>query len=228
MSVQFINSSEVKLLSVSGSEQTILDAARISYKSNEAKKSTADQDKKLLRYLLKNKHTSPFEQVSMQFYIDTPLFVIQQLLRHRTFKFNQTSARYSEMEPRFFIPEPRNICEQSSDNKQGRESKSMEGASSMYVLMMHAATTAYDNYCELLDNKVAKEIARNVLPVSLMSQLVVSCDLRNLIHFLNLRLDPHAQLEIREVAIKMLKLVEAKFPVTFEYLKETDNVFKQA
>lgn len=226
--IEFVDSSEVRLLMVNGTEDTILEAARISYRSNQTQTSTPEKDRKLLRYLLKNKHTSPFEQVSFQFYIDTPLFVIQQLLRHRTFKFNQTSARYSEMEPRFFVPKIEDIRGQSKDNKQARSGEGVLLADAWKRHMEGVCYDSYGAYESLLQANVAKEIARMVLPVNLMSQLVVTCDLRNLIHFLQLRLHPHAQLEIREVAQKMLVSVEDKFPTVFEYLKETDNVFKES
>jgi len=195
-----------------GTDQRIVEAARVSYggasKGDEA-------DKKLLGYLFKNRHTSPFEQCNVTFNIKMPIFVMRQLVRHRTFRLNEWSGRYSELKDEFYEPE----CWRRQDfkNKQGStEDSSVHWNHFNDAILAIAQKQAYDHYQSLLANGVAKELARIVLPVSIYTEIYVNCDLHNLIHFFNLRLDPHAQKEIQDVAKAMLHITEHLFPWTIE------------
>ncbi len=204
----------VELLDHYGSDARIVSAARISYDSESKGKET---DKKLLFYLYKNKHTSPFEQCNVTFRIKFPIFLMRQFVRHRTFRLNEWSGRYSELEDEFYLPERWRA--QDNKNKQG----SFVDAHIDQALATHAATGAYEKcykaYEELLALGVAKEQARFVLPVSIYTKIVVNIDLHNLLHFFRLRLDPHTQKEMQDLAQAMLDLVSPLYPWTFEAFK---------
>ena len=200
----------VRYIDHMGTDLRIVEAARISYKS--PSKGEA-QDKKLLLYLYRNRHTSPFEQCSITFNIKMPIFVMRQFVRHRTFRLNEWSARYSELGDEFYIPEKWRAAD--AKNKQG----SQEADLNHTALTEQVRTfneTAYKTYRSLLEQGVARELARNVLPVSIFTEVYVNCDLHNLLHFLQLREDPHAQWEIQEVARAMKSIAEKLFPWTFE------------
>ena len=199
-----------------GTDMRIVEAARVSYggasKGEEA-------DKKLLEYLFKNRHTSPFEQCNITFNIKMPIFVMRQFVRHRTFRLNEWSGRYSELKDEFFQPEV--WREQDTKNKQGslpprvKDSHEMAEWQDLCTKAMEEAySAAYDAYNSLLKYGVAKELARIVLPVGIYTEIYVNVDLHNLVHFWNLRLDPHAQKEIQDVAWAMLTIAEHLFPWT--------------
>lgn len=199
-----------------GTDTRIVEAARVSYGS--ASKGE-EADKKLLEYLFKNRHTSPFEQCNITFNIKMPIFVMRQLVRHRTFRLNEYSGRYSEMKDEFYLPEI--WREQDHKNKQGSlpprvmdSHEMMEWQNLCSDTANDALNTAFDAYDSLLKYGVAKELARIVLPVAIYTEIYVNVDLHNLIHFFNLRLDPHAQKEIQHVAWAMLSIAERLFPWT--------------
>lgn len=193
-------------------EMLILEAARISYQSPSKGE---EADRKLLEYLYKNRHTSPLEQLNITFNIKMPIFVMRQFVRHRTFRLNEWSGRYSEMKDEFFLPKVWRI--QDKKNKQGSEQPDIidatwhEGNEDIAQLAFDKAFQAYEY---LLDRGIAKELARIVLPLALYTEIYVNCDLHNLLHFFNLRTDPHAQKEIRDVAFAMLDITEKVFPWT--------------
>lgn len=192
-----------------GSDMRIVETARISYKSP----SKGDElDKKLLNYLFKNRHTSPFESCNITFNIKMPIFCMRQFVRHRTLRLNEWSGRYSELADDFYTPNTWRI--QDTKNKQG-------SLDVVYDQLWHDENTqlvkqvyqnCYATYQMLLDRGVAKELARIVLPVSLFTEIYVNVDIHNLIHFLNLRQDPHAQLEMREIANAMNDIFVDLFP----------------
>jgi thymidylate synthase (FAD) len=193
-----------------GSDQLIVEAART---STTGKSKGEESDRKLLAYLFRNRHTSPFEQCNIEFRIQMPVFVMRQFVRHRTFRLNEFSGRYSEFEDAFYTPTQ--WRSQSSSNKQGSEIADLPHAQlSEQLREIHAA--CYRQYQNFLEQGVARELARICLPVSLYTRIVVNCDLHNLMHFLRLRLDPHAQLEIQEFAEAMLTIAEELFPWTFD------------
>lgn len=193
-----------------GTDLRIVEAARISYKSP-SKGET--QDKKLLQYLYKNRHTSPFEQCSITYNIKMPIFVMRQFVRHRTFRLNEWSARYSELSDEFYIPEKWRAADVK--NKQASQVSDLDHKA-LTKQVQQFNETAYKTYRSLLDQGVARELARNVLPVSIFTEVYVNCDLHNLIHFLQLRDDAHAQWEIQEIARAMKSIAETLFPWTFE------------
>lgn len=199
----------VKLLDVMGNDEAIVDAARISY---DRRGKTADRA--LLRYLMRNRHTSPFEMGEMKFELKMPIFVARQWVRHRTCSMNEMSARYTELPDEMFVPDTLEM--QSTDNKQGRAEGSVLGQDNLRDIIQQTNEDAYRSYRILLDCGVSREIARGVLPVNIYTKFVWKMDLHNLMHFLKLRLHPHAQKEIRVYAEIMETLVKKYFPITYE------------
>jgi thymidylate synthase (FAD) len=191
-----------------GSDQRIVEAARVSYGSPSK---GPEQDEKLLNYLLRNRHTSPFEQCSITYNIKFPIFLMRQFVRHRTFRLNEWSGRYSELADEFYTPEIWRL--QDKANKQGSFG-SVGQNDHCTKLAERAFQQSYDAYQALLANDVAKELARMVLPVGIYTEIYVNCDLHNLMHFLRLRLDAHAQKEIRDVAQAMRTIAAGLFPWT--------------
>lgn len=197
----------VELLDYMGSDEDIVDAARISYdRRGEA------EDRNLIRYLLRNKHTSPFEMAVLKFEIKMPIFVARQWVRHRTASMNEVSARYTQLPNEMFVPEV--FAVQSTDNKQGRSAHGNELSYRADVQASHEA--AYSLYEHMLDDGVARELARGVLPLNIYTKFVWKMDLHNIMHFLNLRLDEHAQQEIRDYAVVIENMVAGLFPLCHE------------
>ena len=205
----------VRLVDYMGGDHRIVQAARVSY--GEGTK-TYRQDRGLIRYLLRNEHTSPFEQVVITFHIKMPIFVARQWLRHRTARLNEISGRYSVMRPEFYVPDSSDIAVQSEDNKQGRSSESMDGAAaeSIRARLEAGQSASYREYEDLLDQDLARELARINLPLSLYTEMYWQIDLHNLFHFLKLRLDSHAQKEIRVYAEILHDIAKAVCPVAVE------------
>ncbi len=202
----------VALLETMGSDDTIVDSARISYDRR-----GKTEDRALIRFLLRHRHTSPFEMGVLRFEVKMPIFVARQWIRHRTASLNEMSARYTELPNEMFVPEV--VAMQSKDNKQGRQTPMYSPDDTNEVLagiIRQANTSAYTHYETLLDAGVARELARGVLPVNIYTKFIWKMDLHNLMHFLDLRLDPHAQEEIRDFAEVIEKLVALKFPITHE------------
>jgi thymidylate synthase (FAD) len=205
----------VRLVDYMGGDQRIVQAARVSY--GEGTK-TLRQDAGLIDYLLRNEHTSPFEQVVLTFHTKMPVFVARQWVRHRTARLNEISGRYSVMPDEFYIPAPEDVAEQSTDNKQGRMSSPMspDRAEEVREAIRSVHNQAYAGYTKLLDNGTARELARVVLPLSLYTEWYWQIDLHNLFRFLKLRMDPHAQKEIRAYAAVMKDLASKVCPMAFE------------
>jgi len=205
----------VRLVDYLGSDSRIVQAARVSY--GEGTK-TYRQDKGLIAYLLRNGHTSPFEQVNFTFHIKMPIFVARQWIRHRTARINEISGRYSVMADEAYMPEPEHINLQSDDNKQGRAPEAVDAMVQQQVLdiLKQDQARAFDTYHQLLDLGIARELARVDLPLSLYTQWYWQMDLHNLFHFLQLRLDSHAQYEIRVYAQVILDIVRTVCPMACE------------
>jgi thymidylate synthase (FAD) len=207
----------VRYIDHMGDDLRIVETARISYKSPSKGE---EADKKLLMYLHKNRHTSPFESCNITFNIKMPIFCMRQFVRHRTFRLNEWSGRYSELADEFYMPKLWRV--QDTKNKQG--SLEYIGAtesedfwhSSNTAIAERVFSEAYEGYQQLLKRGVAKELARIVLPVSMFTEIYVNTDVHNLMHFLNLRQDPHAQLEIREIADGMASVFQELFPWSHE------------
>lgn len=205
----------VRLVDYLGSDQRIVQSARVSY--GEGTK-TYRQDKGLINYLMRNDHTSPFEQVVFTFHVKMPIFVARQWTRHRTARMNEISGRYSVMKDEVYIPAAENIAFQSEDNKQGRASEPVdaETAKKIQSIMASDSERAFENYHQMLDMGIAREISRINLPLSLYTEFYWEIDLHNLFHFLKLRLDNHAQFEIRQYAIVMLEMIRRVCPIATE------------
>lgn len=194
-----------------GSDYMTVRAARVSYGLD---LKTPSQDKGLINYLLRNHHTSPFEFVSFTFRAEVPIFVARQWQRHRTWNFNEESARYSVMVDKFFTPT--SLRTQDTVNKQSSVDGFIKNEDELLSEYTKHMESSYDLYTKMLDNGVTRELARCVLPVSLMTTIYGQIDLNNLFKFLSLRTDEHAQKEIRELADGMLLLIRDIVPDAVE------------
>jgi thymidylate synthase (FAD) len=200
----------VRLVDYLGGDERVVQSARVSY--GEGTK-TYREDAGLIDYLLRNEHTSPFEQVVLTFHVKLPIFVARQWVRHRTARLNEISGRYSVMKDDFYIPEGGDIAVQSTDNKQGRgESLPAARAGEVRAALEEGQKRSYGDYIALIDQGVARELARINLPLSLYTEWYWQIDLHNLFRFLELRLDAHAQLEIRRYAEVLLEIARKVAP----------------
>lgn len=202
----------VRLVDYLGGDERIVQAARVSYGKGTK---TVREDAALIDYLLRNDHTSPFEQVIFTFHIKMPIFVARQWVRHRTARLNEVSGRYSVLKNEAFLPNLASLGLQSKNNKQGRsdETISLELAEKTLSTMKEDQKRAFENYNEMLDNNIARELARINLPLSTYTEIYWQMDLHNLFHFLKLRCDGHAQKEIRDYAFTILGIVEKVAPL---------------
>ncbi len=202
----------VRLVDYMGNDAAIVQAARVSY--GEGTKSIRE-DEGLIRYLWKNKHTSPFEMLEVKLHCKMPIFVARQWVRHRTAALNEVSARYSEMKEEFYVPEIWRLQGgKGGGNRQGSAGELNRLSSSTASHQTKAmANATFRLYTQLLHDGVAREQARMVLPVNLYTEWYWKIDLHNLLHFLTLRTDDHAQWEIRQYACAIALIVEAWVPV---------------
>lgn len=203
----------VRLVDYMGGDARIVQAARVSYGAGTK---TVREDAGLIDYLLRNQHTSPFEQVVLTFHIKLPIFVARQWVRHRTARLNEISGRYSVMQNEFYLPAEQDVALQSTNNKQGRstEAVSQEFVDGTRTTLSKGQEDAYAAYTKLVDSGLARELARINLPLSLYTEIYWQCDLHNLMHFLKLRLDGHAQKEIRDYAAVILEICRKVAPLT--------------
>lgn len=203
----------IRLVDYMGGDARIVQSARVSYGDGTK---TVREDAALIDYLLRHQHTSPFEQVVLTFHIKMPIFVARQWVRHRTARMNEISGRYSIMTDDCYIPAPQDIAMQSSDNKQGRAEQPVDSqtADSIRSRMEHDQQQIYRSYRTLVDEGIAREISRINLPLSLYTEIYWQIDLHNLFHFLKLRLDSHAQREIRAYAQVLLEITRKVAPLS--------------
>lgn len=206
----------VALVESMGSDLSVVRNARVSYDAEWRAGEDEGKDEKLLNYLVKNGHTSPFESVQFTFDVKAPIFVFRQWHRHRTWSYNEVSARYSELPAEFYVPEPEQITMQSKDNKQMRTDVQHPHAEVFAKAMINQNAGAFLIYQSLIDNGCPRELARSVLPVATYSHMFATVDLHNLMHFLRLRLHSHAQYEIRVYAEAMLHLAHRVCPISVE------------
>lgn len=209
----------VRLVDYMGGDDRIVQAARVSYGAGTK---TVREDRGLIHYLLRNRHTSPFEQVGLTFHLKMPIFVARQWLRHRTARLNEISGRYSVMRDEFYQPGTDSIRLQSQTNRQGSSDEPVAAdlAERAAAAFSEGQRSAYEAYEELLDADVARELARINLPVSLYTEMYWQIDLHNLFHFMRLRMDWHAQQEIRAYGDALAQIVRAVAPVAFEAFEE--------
>lgn len=209
----------VRLVDYLGGDQRIVQAARVSYGAGTK---TVRQDRGLIHYLLRHEHTSPFEQVVLTFHCKMPIFVARQWVRHRTARLNEISGRYSVMKDEFYVPDPAEMRTQDSVNKQGRSEEPVDPdqAQAWVDQMESDHTQIYDHYTGMIEGGLAREIARANLPLSLYTEWYWQIDLHNLFHFLRLRIDPHAQYEIRVYGEALAKCAKAVAPMAYEAFEE--------
>lgn len=217
--IRVLDKGFVRLVDYLGGDARIVQAARVSYGAGTK---TVREDRGLIHYLMRNEHTSPFEQVILTFHCKMPIFVARQWVRHRTARLNEISGRYSVMQDEFYVPEPEQMRLQSEVNKQGRSDDPIppEVAAEMIARIADDQRALYKRYEEILAQGVARELARINLPLSLYTEWYWQIDLHNLFHFLRLRMDEHAQYEIRKYAEAMATCAKAVAPMAYEAFEE--------
>ena len=220
----------VRVVDYMGDDSAIVQAARVSYGAGTKQ---TNQDRGLIQYLMRHRHTTPFEMCDIKFHIKLPIFIARQWIRHRTASVNEYSARYSILGNEFYVPKPENMAMQSKINKQGRDNiLSPEESAKVLQLLTKDAEQCYDHYQEMLnedeqgnvlnpDNPaLARELARMNLNLNFYTEWYWKINLHNLFHFLSLRADSHAQYEIRVYAEAMLEIVKEWVPLAYEAFME--------
>jgi thymidylate synthase (FAD) len=209
----------VRVVDYMGDDAAVVQAARVSYGKGTRKVS---EDRGLIRYLMRHRHTTPFEMCELKLHVKLPIFVARQWIRHRTANVNEYSARYSILDREFYIPSPEDLAVQSTVNKQGRGEVLDAGAAAEVMgLLRRDAMQTYDTYERLLnDHSLARELARMNLPVNYYTQWYWKVDLHNLLHFLSLRIDAHAQHEIRVYGEAIATCVKAWVPACYEAFED--------
>jgi len=205
----------VRLVDHMGGDLSIVRAARVSYDAD-WREGDEKSDAKLINYLMKNHHTSPFEAVTLTFEVKAPIFVFRQWHRHRTWSYNEISARYTELDEGYYVPALDQITTQSTSNKQMRTNEQHPDAQVIATQIDIACGVSFGVYKQLIEKGVPRELARSVLPVAAYSRMFASVDLHNLFNFLRLRTHEHAQYEIRVYADAMLELAKTVAPVACE------------
>jgi thymidylate synthase (FAD) len=205
----------VRLVDYMGGDERVVQSARVSY--GEGTKSYRE-DAGLIDYLLRNSHTSPFEQVVLTFHVKLPIFVARQWVRHRTARLNEISGRYSILKDDLYVPEAGDVALQSTDNKQGRAAQALdpESAEKIRAAFAEGQKAAYAAYSSLVEKGIARELARINLPLSFYTEWYWQIDLHNLFNFLRLRLDAHAQKEIRLYAQVLFDIAKKVSPLCCE------------
>ncbi|MFN3448587.1 MAG: FAD-dependent thymidylate synthase [Roseococcus sp.] len=220
----------IRVVDYMGDDGAVVQAARVSYGRGTR---AANEDRGLIRYLMRHRHSTPFEMCEIKYHVKLPIFVARQWIRHRTANVNEYSARYSVMDREFYIPAPAHLAAQSAVNRQGRGAV-LEGeeAEAVLRLLREDAQRNYDHYAWMLNEDeagnpldetrsgLARELARMNLTLNTYTQWYWKTDLHNLLHFLSLRADAHAQYEIRAYAEAMLRTVEAWVPLCFEAFRD--------
>ena len=218
--IDVLNGGFVRLVDHMGNDLSIVRSARVSYDAD-WREGDEQKDAKLIAYLMKNRHTSPFESVSFTFEVKAPIFVFRQWHRHRTWAYNEISARYTELDEGWYVPEPEVITTQSPTNKQMRTKEQHPEAIKMSQVIALQNLASYQIYKKLIEDGCPRELARSVLPVGAYSRMFATVNLHNLFHFLRLRLHEHSQYEIRVYAEAMLQLIEPIVPVATQAFKNT-------
>lgn len=207
----------VRLVDFMGGDESIVQAARVSYGKGTK---SVNEDRGLIRYLMRMKHSSPFEMVEFKFHIKLPVFSMRQIIRHRTAGVNEYSGRYSEMKDEFYLPEPNKITTQSTTNKQGSSEEVLPQPETFQAIFDAEQKRAFIDYDQKLKSGMRRELARINLPVSVYTECYWKMDLHNLFHFLKLRLDPHAQYETRIFAEAIAELIKPIVPLAWEAFED--------
>ena len=220
----------VRVIDYMGDDDAVVQAARVSYGRGTKQVSN---DRGLIRYLMRHRHTTPFELATLKLHVRAPIFVTRQWFRHRTASINEYSARYSVLDREFYVPAPEHVALQSAENRQGRGAAADEALTQGVIeRLKQDASRAYDSYLWMLNedgagneaepgrSRIARELARTTLPVGIYTQFYWQANLWNLLHFLGLRADPHAQYEIRAYADAILGVVAQWVPLTHEAFRD--------
>lgn len=221
--MELVSESTVSLVKHNASDEDVAHAAWVSnFGSGAVDRDTSDLTK-LINFLYKNRHMSPFEHGSFTFFVDTPIFVAREFMRHRTWSYNETSGRYKELEPRFYMaPKDRPLVQQGPIGNYYFTEGSPEQYGEVFMRTMESYEASWYAYQSMLNKKVAKEVARNVLPVATMTQFYATANPRNVMQFLQLRNDGPALKEIRDVAVKIEEAFAQAMPLTYNAYKEYD------
>jgi thymidylate synthase (FAD) len=201
-----------------GNDESVVSAARVSYD-----RGVGDEEdtRRLINFLMRERHTSPFEQCVLTFDIKAPIFVFRELVRHRTLRLNEISGRYAELAEEYYVPTLDRVRVQSKTNKQGSgEPVSPEAAEMFLDRTRDISSQAFDGYHHSLNQEVARELARITLPLNTYSRMRVQCDLHNLLHFTKLRTAQGAQWEIRQFAHAISSIIRESFPMTWDAFEE--------
>jgi thymidylate synthase (FAD) len=212
--IKVLNHGFVALVDTMGDDQTPANTARTSYRNRQER--TAEENARLTNYLVRNRHTTPLEFCQVCFYMKMPIFVARQLVRHRTASINEISYRYVQAAREFYVPEPERCQKQSTSNKQGSAVELVAYPHDCRNLILGRCSLAFDTYEELIEMGLSNELARTVLPCGTYTEWYWQCDLHNTLHMLGLRLDPHAQYEIRVYAEAMLELLRPVYPTIIQ------------
>lgn len=216
--IKILDKGFVRLVDYFGGDERIVQSARVSYGGGTK---TVREDRGLIDYLLRNMHTSPFEQVVLTFHVKCPIFVARQWIRHRTARLNEISGRYSVMRDEFYVPRPQEVRPQGQRNKQvGEGEVSPEMAEKVIAMLVEEQDRIFKNYEGLITEGIARELARINLPLSLYTEFYWQIDLHNLFHFVRLRSDWHAQYEIRVYSDAMALCAKAVAPMAFSSFEE--------
>ncbi len=215
----------IRVVDYMGTDSSIVQAARVSYGKGTKKKS---EDEGLIRYLLRHRHTTPFEMCEIKLHIKLPIFIARQWIRHRTASINEYSARYSILEDEFYIPKKYNLAQQSLSNKQGRGKEvDNKTADKILKILKDDSFNCYKNYSWMLNEKnselhdknrpsLSRELARINLTLNTYTQWYWKTDLHNFMHFVSLRADSHSQFEIREYGKILLKILSKWTPLSYK------------
>lgn len=213
--IQVLNHGYVALAATMGDDRTPARCARTSYRNAGAKRSEAE-DAKLTKYLITHHHSTPLEFCQALFYMKMPIFVARQLVRHRTASINEVSYRYIRAVREFYIPDYERMNRQSTTNKQGSSSDIVDRPEVVHQVIVDSCNGSFDAYEKLLAEGLAAELSRTVLPLGTYTEWYWQANLRNILHLLELRLDGHAQYEIRVYAQAMLDLLRPIYPTIIE------------
>ncbi|MBP6986433.1 MAG: FAD-dependent thymidylate synthase [Alphaproteobacteria bacterium] len=224
--IKLLDHGFVRVIDYMGDDSAIVQAARVSYGKGTKK---VNEDRGLINYLLRHRHTTPFEMCEIKFHIKAPIFVARQWLRHRTANVNEYSARYSIVQDEFYLPQASVLAQQSSSNRQGRdETLNPEEAKIVLDMLKQDATQVYDHYRQMINTDeegvvqdetkpaLARELARMNLTLNYYTEFYWKIDLHNLLHFLSLRADSHAQYEIQVYALAMMDVLKKWTPYSYE------------
>lgn len=218
--IKVLDKGFVELIDVMGSDARVEQAARVSYVGCRDDVRNINATRKLIRYMMRNGHTSPFEHVHFTFAVKVPIFVWRQWIRHRTASVNEISGRYSELPEQCYVPDINRMEGQSTHNHQGSSGELISGIHGVQVDMEDFQELAFEEYRTFLNKGLAKEIARINLPLSTYTEMYWTMDLHNLFGFLAQRLDAHAQWEIQEYARAIAEIVKEKVPLSYEAFED--------